>query len=105
MVLHLTSRSEERRVVLRSKVVLETTSTGKYNPAENGSEILFRSDGEAQPFFTQFLGLDMNEEQGGENAQFTYNNHLGLTSRDNSYSLNGITFDFQIGRASCGLTF
>lgn len=68
------------------QIVMETTRTGSYN--ENGSEITF----EENSFFDDVLKL--GEEKGGENAKFTYNNGLELESKDNSYSLNGVTFQF-----------
>ncbi|HEY4602081.1 MAG TPA: flagellar hook-associated protein 2 [Cerasibacillus sp.] len=73
------------------RVVMETTRTGKYN--ETGKEIVFSENENA--FFTNFLHLDMGEEKGGTNAKFTYNDHLELESKTNSYTLNGITFDFK----------
>jgi len=79
-----------------NQVVLETTRTGEYNTksefevGEKSPEIYF----EDNIFFTNFLNLDMENETGGENAKFTYNNGLELESKDNSYTLNGITFEF-----------
>lgn len=82
------------------QVVMETTRTGKYN--ENGNEIIFGEaddkgnviDSNSDSFFTETLKMKVDEEKGGENAKFTYNNGLELESKDNSYSLNGITFNF-----------
>lgn len=71
-----------------NRVIIETTRTGKYKG--NGSEITF-SDHE---FFNR-LNLDQVEEKGGTNAVFTYNNALPIESRTNSYTLNGINFDFK----------
>src|SRR5699024_1581619 len=73
------------------QVVLETTRTGKYNPAENGPEIDFSVD--QSGFFTNVLKMT-GKETGGTDASFTYNDGLTLTSKDNSYTLNGITFSF-----------
>src|SRR5690625_2226441 len=79
-----------------NRVVLETTRTGTFNTdpkfevGEKSPEIYF----EDNSFFTNFLNLDMENETGGENAKFTYNNGLQLESKDNSYTLNGITFEF-----------
>lgn len=75
------------------QVVLETTRTGIYNTNQNGNEIEFVVSGEERPnFFTNYLNLDVTSE--ATNAVFKYNNGLDLHSRDNSYSLNGITFEF-----------
>ena len=71
------------------QVVLETTRTGSYNEDVNGSEIEF-----SDSIFTDVLQLNSDGETGGQNAEFTYNNGLELTSRDNNYTINGITFDF-----------
>lgn len=71
-----------------NRVVVETTRTGKYN--KEGLEIEF-SDHE---FFNQ-LGLASSEEIGGTNAIFTYNNALTVESKTNSYTLNGINFEFK----------
>lgn len=73
------------------RVVMETTRTGKYN--ETGKEIVF--DENTNAFFTNVLHLDMEEEKGGTNAKFTYNDHLQLESKTNHYTLNGVTFDFK----------
>lgn len=72
----------------RNRVILETTRTGVYN--ENGPEMVFDND----DFFTNVLGLDESEEIAAKNAEFTYNNGLVLTSRTNSYELNGINLRF-----------
>src|SRR5699024_3372130 len=68
------------------KVIMEATRTGQYN--EDGPEIEFDND----PFFIEILG--MKEEVKAQDAEFTYNNGLTLTSKDNSYTLNGITYSF-----------
>lgn len=72
------------------RVVLEATRTGKYNQAENGSEIEFTNN----DFFTNVLNLNENSEIGGENAKFIYNNGLEIETPNNSYTLNGVTFEF-----------
>ncbi|MEC5422854.1 flagellar hook-associated protein 2 [Virgibacillus sp. C22-A2] len=78
------------------KVIMETTRTGNYNEA--GNEIEFGAD---NVFFSTDLKLDMAGEKGGENASFTYNDHLSLTSKSNSYQLNGVSFQFKdVGSAS-----
>lgn len=71
-----------------NRVVLEATRTGEYN--EGGKEITFAEN----VFFTDFLGLDEANEKGGTNAEFTYNDGLKIISRENTYTLNGMTFDF-----------
>lgn len=72
------------------QVVFETKRTGVYN--KGGREIEFEG-----AFFND--KLKMNDETHvkhtqATNAEFTYNNGLTLTSKDNSYSLNGMTFNF-----------
>jgi len=81
------------------KVVLETTRTGSYNTGEdyknsNGKKPEIYFDEESSSFFENVLGLKMENETGGENAVFTYNNGLEITSKNNHYTLNGITFEF-----------
>lgn len=86
------------------RVIMETTRTGKYNLDTEGSEIRFGAfavDDEGNEsievvdtFFTDTLGLVEEGEKGGENAVFTYNGALELTSKNNSYELNGINFQF-----------
>jgi len=71
------------------RVVLETTRTGVYN--NDGPEIVF---GNGNKFFTDVLKLDSDEENSAQNAEFKYNNGLDLESRDNAYTLNGVTFEF-----------
>ncbi len=79
--------------VQTQRIIMETTRTGSYNVDEDGNkagpEIVFNDD-----FFTNELGLDQGEETGGTNAIFTYNNGLTLESKNNSYDLNGINFQF-----------
>ncbi|SEA39719.1 flagellar hook-associated protein 2 [Thalassobacillus cyri] len=88
------------------KVVLERTETGDFNQDESrfmGAEIGF--DGSTNSnFFTETLqiwngktdnnGNWVKAETGGENAKFTYNGALEIDSFENSYTLNGITFNF-----------
>lgn len=78
-----------------NQVVFETSRTGIYNTQDknDGSEIYFGS--ENNEFFTTFLNFDPSKKSSAENATFTYNNGLNLKSRDNSYTLNGVTFDFK----------
>lgn len=70
-----------------NRVVLEATRTGSYNDA--GAEITFEDN---QLF--AFLGLSEENETGGENARFIYNNGLTIESRENTHTLNGISFEF-----------
>ncbi|WP_306798684.1 flagellar hook-associated protein 2 [Oceanobacillus saliphilus] len=72
-----------------NQIIMETTRTGKYNPAETGNEIIFSNS-----FFKKGLNLHQGNETGGDNAEFTYNNAYTVESRENSYTLNGITFQF-----------
>jgi flagellar hook-associated protein 2 len=69
------------------KVAIATTRTGDYNPG--GPEILLSGS-----FLTSVLQLDENNEQGGEDASFEINGLSGMTSHDNSYTANGVTFKF-----------
>jgi flagellar hook-associated protein 2 len=68
------------------RVIMETTRTGKYNPG-NSPEIDFGED----DFFKN--ALNMGTEQGGTDAVFEYNG-IEMTSKNNSYELNGINFQF-----------
>lgn len=72
------------------KVIMETTRTGDYNP--NGNEITFA----AGSFFDSVLKMKQENETGGQNAQFEYNNSgLTMESKENSYKMNGMTFNFK----------
>lgn len=71
-----------------NKVVLETTRTGIYN--ESGPEIVFKD--EDNIFLSKVTKID-EQGQVASNAQFIYNGGLTIDSRDNNYSLNGITFN------------
>ncbi|WP_339179437.1 flagellar filament capping protein FliD [Oceanobacillus sp. FSL W7-1293] len=70
-------------------VILEATRTGKYNKAEGGKEITFTDSS----FFAN-LGLNDENEEGAQNAEFTYNGAYKVTTQDNHYQLNGVTFQF-----------
>src|SRR5699024_10634203 len=82
-------------------IVLETTRTGVYNTNEEkgGAEITFDEDND---FFTDLFSIPasgMPNESGpslkaATDAEFTYNEGLKLTSRSNSYTLNGVMFQF-----------
>ncbi|ASN04730.1 flagellar hook-associated protein 2 [Virgibacillus necropolis] len=76
------------------KIVLETTRTGDYNQSAEygGAEIGFDTNNE---FFTNTLKLATAEESGGKNAEFIYNGALTINSKENNYTLNGITFEFK----------
>src|SRR5699024_4590622 len=69
------------------QVVVETTRTGKYN--DNGNEIIFENS-----FFTETLKLGEAPSSSAQNATFTYNDGLTIESKNNSYSINGIHFEF-----------
>jgi flagellar hook-associated protein 2 len=77
-------------------LVMETTRSGEYNTADafGGAEIGFsRGTGD---FFISVFNMRHDKEQGGEDAVFYYNNeNIELTSKDNRYTLNGMTFTFQ----------
>lgn len=70
-----------------NQVFVERTETGEFN--EDGAEIGFDDN----TIFTDMFNLDEANEQGGQNAEFTYNG-AELTSRDNTYELNGATLQF-----------
>src|SRR5699024_4483734 len=63
--------------------VMETRRSGDYNitDAYEGAEIGFEGEGSA--FFTELLGMSHGNEKGGEDATFTYNNSVELTSKNN----------------------
>src|SRR5699024_4243303 len=68
--------------------VIETRRSGDYNTtgAFGGAEIGFGEEG--SEFFTELLGMRHGNEKGGEDATFTYNNSVELTSKDNRYTMN-----------------
>ena len=72
-----------------NQIIMETTRTGKYNPTPDGKEIVFND-----PFLKEALNIHQGNETGGENAKFTYNNAYTVESKDNNYTLNGVTFQF-----------
>lgn len=74
--------------------VMETKRSGDYNidGGFDGVEIGFK-DGESS-FFTELFGMTHQGEKGGTDAKFTYNDSVELTSKDNKYKLNGMTFTF-----------
>lgn len=86
-----------------NKVFLEATRTGSYHPnggdtkesddessGDGGYEIEFGEDS----FFSKVLNLKQGNEKGGEDATFSYNG-VKMTSKENSYELNDITFQFK----------
>lgn len=71
------------------KIIMETDRTGEYNPS--GAEIDFSGE----TFFTETLNMDISNEKGGTDAEFTYNGlEETITSHDNSYELGGVNFQF-----------
>ncbi|WP_080873270.1 flagellar filament capping protein FliD [Oceanobacillus timonensis] len=82
--------------------ILEATRTGVYN--EDGAEVDFSMDDSG--LFTA-LGLNVEDEEGAQNAEFTYNGAYTVESQDNHYELNGVTFQFlneTNGEASLNVT-
>lgn len=78
-----------------NKVIMETTRTGNYNTdgdgtVEGGYEIVFTDSS----FFATELNMQQDKESGGEDAEFTYNNSYTVKSKENNYTLNGVTFKF-----------
>ncbi|WP_079527191.1 flagellar hook-associated protein 2 [Halobacillus hunanensis] len=70
------------------KIMLERTETGNFNSA--GAEIEFSGPGTS--FLTDTLAL--TNETDGVDAKFTYNGSLQITTHENNYTLNGVTFKF-----------
>lgn len=75
-----------------NRVIIEATFTGNYNPNNSESNPADVIDISGNDFFNDYLKL--GAEQGGTNAVFKYNNHLEITTQENSYTLNGITYHF-----------
>jgi len=76
------------------QVMIERTEEGNFNPQDgdfSGIEIGF--DGTTAPFLKNTLAIDNTAEKGGRDAKFTYNNGLEITSHQNEYTLNGVTFE------------
>ncbi|GAA0498893.1 flagellar hook-associated protein 2 [Salinibacillus aidingensis] len=88
------------------KVVLERTETGNFNQDSSrflGAEIGF--NGQTASFLSDTLQVkngnyndaegkwELNED-GGQDAKFTYNNALTIETHNNQYNLNGVTFNF-----------
>lgn len=77
------------------QVVMETTYTGIRHKDDTGapaSEIEFDMDNE---FFSEVLNIDTAQGKTAQNAKFTYNGNLELESQENSYKMNGVTYEFK----------
>ncbi len=85
------------------QVFLETTRTGSYNNTDEylGAEIGFNGETDSA-FLTNTLQIKNGvqgdngwekREIGGTDAEFSYNG-IEMTSRDNEYEANGVTFEF-----------
>lgn len=73
----------------QDRVIMETTRDGEYNP--DGAEIEFD---ESNTFFTDVLKLYPSNEEGGTDAEFEYNGET-MTSKSNSYEINGMEVEFK----------
>jgi len=69
------------------KVSLSTNKTGD---RQVGAEIQVSGK-----FMTDVLKIDQSNEQGGADALFEINGLTGLTSHDNTYTVNGVTLNFK----------
>ena len=69
------------------RIALSTVKTGNNR---EGAEIQVTGE-----FMTNVLQIDMANEKGGEDALFEINGLDGMTSHDNSYTVNGVTFSFK----------
>ncbi|RYG71674.1 flagellar hook-associated protein 2 [Lentibacillus lipolyticus] len=78
------------------KVILERTESGNFNQSDkfSGAEIGFDEDVDKYNFLTDTLNIRKKNESGGTNAEFTYNNGYDVESTSNSYTLDGVTFQF-----------
>lgn len=89
------------------KVVLERTETGDFNTGTSTTEFMGAEigyNGTSASFLANTLqikagrqlpdGTWERREEGGTNAEFTYNGVLDSTSSSNSYTVNGVTFNF-----------
>jgi len=74
------------------RISLTTVKTGDYRKGQGieGAEIQI-----AGGFMSGVLRIDMANEKGGEDALFEINGLDGMTSHDNSYTVNGVTFYFK----------
>ncbi|MFP7492362.1 flagellar hook-associated protein 2 [Terribacillus saccharophilus] len=70
------------------QVVMEKKETGKNSSTDQ--EIVF----DEGSFLNTFLGLDPSAKQGAQDAEFTYNGALTISSNKNSYTLSGVSFTF-----------
>jgi len=74
------------------RISLTAVKTGDYRKGEGteGAEIQIEGG-----FLSGVLRIDMANEKGGEDAIFEINGLDGMTSHDNSYTVNGVTFTFK----------
>lgn len=79
------------------KVGIATLKTGDNNP--NGKEI--QTNG---AFLTNVLYINMENEQGGIDAEFDINGLTGITSHTNSYTVNGVTLNFKSANPNATVT-
>ncbi|WP_406678094.1 flagellar filament capping protein FliD [Neomoorella carbonis] len=70
------------------KVSISTIKTGNNNPS--GEEIRVTGG-----FMTDVLRINPANEQGGQDAVFEINGLGGMTSKTNTYTVNGVTFTFK----------
>ncbi|MBM7570235.1 flagellar hook-associated protein 2 [Aquibacillus albus] len=92
------------------KVIIERTETGNFNQSDTylGAEIGFNGQTNSA-FLTETLQIKNGEqveqddgtfewekvETGGTNAKFTYNDGYDVETFNNSYTLDGVTFQFK----------
>ncbi|NPV27605.1 MAG: flagellar filament capping protein FliD [Firmicutes bacterium] len=69
------------------KVAIATTKTGNNR---TGAEIAITGS-----FLTDVLRINEANEQGGQDASFEINGLTGMTSHTNTYTINGVTFNFK----------
>ncbi|MUV39062.1 Flagellar hook-associated protein [Lentibacillus sp. JNUCC-1] len=84
----------------QKKIIMESTLTGTLE-----KEISIKGQGKnGQSFFEQRMGMSGTEftTKNGKEATFYYNG-VELTSKNNSYELNGINFEFK-GKGDASLT-
>lgn len=79
------------------RVSIATLKTGDNNPGQN--EIQFSGS-----FLTNVLQLNMANEQGGTDAEFEINGLSGIKSHTNTYTVNGVTFNFKMADSSRTVT-
>ncbi|WP_411953889.1 flagellar hook-associated protein 2 [Alkalibacillus sp. S2W] len=69
-----------------NRVIMERTEAGDFNDGGNEMDL-------SAGFFGDVFGINNANEQRGDKADFTYNG-INMTSNDNSYEINGVSFDF-----------